>query len=161
MAYPYTHKNRAQGCDQIELHKLGPDGGGGVTFTAVLTTTGVLSTINLPYNAWQLGGSFWATDNSAALTIQVRPWIDHGQTVLGEPTALTQIGSASVVTSISIAAQTLTDGVAFEVLSGTGSLAALIPTHNIFVHGVQVSVTAATALTSGTYDWEIVCVPEA
>lgn len=163
MSYPYPHRNRAQGRDQIEIHKLGDDAGGGASFTAALTTTGVVQTINLPYNGWACGGAFWATDNDAALTIKIRPWVDHKQTVLGNALGLTQPGSATVATALSIASQTDTDGVLFEVVSGTGGLAGLIPESNIFVHGLQVAVTAVTALTNtdGRYDWELVAVPEA
>jgi len=161
MSYPYPHRNRPQG-DPVEIHKLGEDAGGGTAFTAALTTTGVVQTINLPYNAWRCGGAFWATNNDAALTIKVRPWVDHAHTVLGNALAMTEPGSAAAVTGLSIAAQTETAGVVFEVISATGALAYLQPGHNIFVHGLQVAVTAVTALTNtdGTYDWEFVAVPE-
>lgn len=164
MAYPYPHKNRMQGRDNIELHKLGPDEGGGVPFTATLTTTGVLQTINLPYNRWGVDGVIWATGTDRVLTLKIRAWVDHNQTILGPAQFLSQPGSTAATSSITLAAVTTTGAVGklFHVLGGLSGGGATTQQWNDIspIHGLQVAVTAATALTRGTYDWEVVCVPE-
>jgi mRNA-degrading endonuclease toxin of MazEF toxin-antitoxin module len=165
MAYPYKHLNRAQNSDSIELHKLGPDAGGGVAFTASLTTTGVLYTVNLPYNRWGIDGVIWGTGHDRGLSLKVRPWIDHAQTILGPAVFLSQPGSTAAASVITIAAVTTTgaNGAAFHVLGGLSGGGATTQQLDGFspIHGFQVAVTAATALTRGVYDWEVVCVPEA
>jgi hypothetical protein len=165
MAYPYNHRNRSQGVAQIELHKLGPDVGGGVPYTAALTTTGVLYTANLPYNEWKLGAAFWSTGNDRGLSIKVRPWVDHNQTILGPAYALSVPGATAAATVITLAATGAsgTRGMILHVLGGvSGAGASTQQWEKISsIHGVQIAVTAATALTRGTYDWEFVCTPEA
>ena len=164
MPYPYNHRNKSQGVSQIELHKLGPDEGGGVAFTAVLTTTGVLATANLPYNSWKIGGAFWATGHTAALSIKVKPWVDHAQTILGPAYMLSVPGATAAATVVTLAATaTGSAGMVFHVLGGiSGAGAGTQQWEDISsVHGIQVAVSAATALTAGVYDWELACVPEA
>ena len=165
MPYPYNHRNRSQGATQIELHKLGPDEGGGVAVTAELTTTGVNYDINLPYNAWKTGGAFWSTGNDRGLSLKVRPWVDHAQTILGPAYSLSVPGATAAATVITLAATGAagTRGAVFNVLGGiTGAGAATQQWTDISpIHGFQVRVTAATALTRGVYDWEVVCAPEA
>lgn len=164
MAYPYDHRNRSQGVAQIELHKLGPYEGGGVPFTAALTTTGVNQTANLPYNSWKLDGAFWAHEISHGLSIKVRPWVDHEQTILGPAYFLAVPGATAAASVITLAATaTGSRGAVFHVLGGVAGSGAAAQQYDSLspIHGVQVRVTAATALTAGTYDWELVCVPEA
>ena len=165
MAYPYTHKNRAQGADVIELHKLGTDEGTPVTFTAALTTGGVAANANLPYNSWELGFAFWSTGNDRALSIKVYPWVDHAQTILGPALFLAVPGNtaaASVVTLAATGAAT-TRGSVFYVLAGAYAASANAAQKESIpvIHGLKVNVTAVTALTRGTYDWEMVAVPRA
>ena len=164
MAYPYSHRNRAPNATDIELHKLGPKEGGGVAFTAALTTTGVLENVNLPYNAWQIGGAFWSAGHTAALSIKVKPWVDHAQTILGPAYMLSVPGSTAAATVVTLAATaTGSAGMVFHVLGGiSGAGASTQQWEDISsVHGIQVAVSAATALTAGVYDWELACVPEA
>lgn len=161
MAFPYPHRHRAQGRDQIEIHKAGTDSGTPVDATTVSTTTSYTKTINLPYNAWTLGGMFWAAATSAALTLKIRPWIDHDQTLRGNAMALSPYGDSTSATALAIAATTPTDGHAFQVLTATGALAFAGGSNAVLTHGVQVEVTVATAPTTGTFDFEILAVPRA
>lgn len=152
MVYPHRSRNR-HGGDIIEVHEVE------VKPTTISAATNHTYTINLPYNAWTIGGMFWAENNDVALTVQVKPWVDHGQTVLGNALGVTQLGAAAVVTSLSIAATTPTDGVTFEVVAGTGALASLSSDPVVYGHGIQVIVSCATNLTTGEGEVEIIAVP--
>jgi hypothetical protein len=163
MSYPYPHRNRAQGQDQIELHKLGTDSGTGVAHTAALTA-GVSADVNLPYNAWQVNGVFWANNFDENLTLKIFPYVDHSQTISGPAYFLSQPGSTAAASVITLAATaTGSAGAVFHVLGGISGGGATTQQYDNLtpIHGMKVVVTSAgTITTTGTHDWELVCVPE-
>lgn len=164
MSYPYPHRNRVGTKDQVQLYKRGTDEGVGVTHTAALTT-GDEYDINLPYNAWRINGVFWANNFDENLTLKVIPYIDHQQTVDGPAFFLSQPGATAAASVITLAATaTGSAGAMFHVLGGiSGGGATTQQWDDISpVHGLKIVVTSAgTITTTGTYDWEIVAVPEA
>ena len=159
MTYPYTHTNRAQGRDQIELHKLGTDDGTPLSCEVANVTGGYTENINLPYNKWQIGVLVWATGNTSNVALKVKPWVDHAQSIAGNALALSPYGASTSATVITLAATaTGASGVAAQMLSGTGALATLSG-GLIASHGIQVIVT--TGDDTGTFDAELICIPEA
>lgn len=165
MTYPYDHRNRQSGRDLIEIHKRGPDSGEGIAVTTISTTTGDIYDVNLPYNYWQLSGSFWANNFDQDLTIQVIPYVDHNQLIDGPVFALSQPGTTAAATSITLSATpTGSAGAIFHVLGGAVSGGIFTETEQYDgispVHGIKVVVSATVALTTdGTFDWEMVCAP--
>jgi hypothetical protein len=161
MTYPYSHRNRAQGVDPVELHKRGPDGGGGTSINGVVSDS---VDVNLPYNSWQVAGVFWANEYDQDLTIKVVPYIDHDQNIEGPAYFLAQTGNTTATSAITLSATaTGSDGAVFNVLGGasgpidTQQFANIAP-----VHGFKVTVSSTLGVSAGaTMDWEFVCVPEA
>lgn len=162
MSYPYDHRNRAQGRDTIELHKRGDDDGTAVTISGTVSDS---KDVNLPYNSWEVGGAFWASSFDQDLTIKVTPYVDHNQTIDGPAYYLAQTGSTTATSEITLSATaTGSDGMVFHVLGGASGpidvqqFATILPVHGL---KVVVSSTAAITSTSASFDWELVCVPEA
>lgn len=167
MTYPYKHRNRAQGVDQIELYKRGPDSGTGITFTSTAAYSDSTD-VNLPYNEWHVYGVFWASNYDQDVTIQVVPYVDHQQLIDGPAFALSQPGTTPAATSITLSATpTGSAGAIFHVLGGAVSGGIFTETEQYDglspVHGMKVvvSTTAAVTSTSATFDWELVSVPGA
>lgn len=163
MAYPYKHNNRQSGRDLIEIHKRGPDSGEGIAVTTISTTTGDIYDVNLPYNYWQLSGSFWANNFDQDLTIKVIPYVDHAQSIDGPAFFLSQPGNTAATSAITLSATaTGSAGAVLHVLGGVSGGGATTEQWDGIspVHGVKVVVSATVALTTdGTFDWELICAP--
>jgi hypothetical protein len=165
MSYPYPHRNRPSGNDAIELHKRGDDDGTGITISGTLSDS---TDVNLPYNEWHVHGAVWANNIDQDLTVQVIPYVDHGQTIDGPAFALSQPGTAAAANSITLSATaTGSVGAIFHVLGGAVSGGIFSETEQYDglspVHGMKVVVSSTAAVTStgAEFDWELVCVPEA
>lgn len=162
MSYPYPHRNRPQGSDAIELHKRGDDEGGGVTISGTLSDS---KDVNLPYNSWEVGGTVWARNFDQDITIKVVPYVDHDQTVDGPAYYLAQTGSTTAASAITLSATaTGSDGMIFHILGGSPGPIDVQQFPTIMpVHGLKVVVSSTAAITStdASFDWELVCVPEA
>lgn len=161
MAYTFKHRNRAQGADQIELFKAGTDNGTAVS-CSLATGAGYDLVCEVPYNAWHVGGAFWTISNTGNVTLKVKPYVNHQQTILGGAMYMTVLGTTNVVTVITnTATGTGGRGSVFMLIPGGVGGAVKVNSTDLLMtpHGFKVIITAAN--TVGNFDVEMLCVPGA
>jgi len=159
MAYPYDHKIRKTEQETIPFKPIGP-GGTEVNEIAEMATV-TTYTVNPVYGAYRLGLHAWAEGAStSAIDIQVRPWVDHGQTIPGPALNMFEIGSGTMTTVASIAATSGSDGSIWIVVPGDDAAGANPGSSAIAVgpvsHGIAVTVDV-NSNTVGEVDFELIC----
>lgn len=161
MTYPYNHNPKATHSTCMGIHEVAE----AKLFTAALTDAGVSFDVNLPYNLWDCSLGFHTLANSAALSVKVRAWVDGAQTIRTTALSLSPFGATAATTVVTLASTGTsgTRGTIVSLMAGlVGGGATTYQKEKIpIIHGLQITVTAVTALTRGSYTLELLAVPEA
>ena len=164
MPYPYGHRTRKTESECYAFKPLGPDDGAAVggsasnliadmATIATYTVNPLYGTYTAAIHAWAEGA---ATSN---ITIKVRPWVDHGQTIPGAALKMFQIGSSTLVTTVTLAATSLKAGNIWQLIPGNSGAGANPGSVAIGIgpisHGLAVTVDR-NGNTAGKLDFELV-----
>jgi hypothetical protein len=160
VSYPYSHRPRKQSNEVFAFKPLGGDNGNAVSGSAsnqiADMATVMTYIVNPPYGAYKLALHAWGTAQSTSdVEVQVRPWVDHGQTIPGPALKMFEVGSATLVTIATISSNATSDGSIWQLTPGnglTGPIATLGPVSHGF--GVTVDINGNT---TGKFDFELIC----
>jgi hypothetical protein len=164
MSYPYDHRTRQSQPETIPFKPLGADDGeaaGGSASNQIADMATVTTyTVNPIYGMYRLALNAWASGASTSdIEIKVRPWVDHGQTIPGNALKMFELGTATLVTALTIAATSASAGKVMDIVPGNSAAGAnpgtvaqeVGPVPHGF--GVEVDVNSNTG---GTLDFEFV-----
>jgi len=165
MAHPYNHNQFTKDSMPVVTYSPTDDNGVQTPLEISNLTAGDLTfteTVQLRSGIYSLGLNCTVNTPEQAVTLQVRPYVDHAQNRVGNALAISQLGSNAAATALTVAATAT--GVysnAHVIYAGTGALAGLQDTVPL-IHGLQVtiSVTAASATDTGKVGWALIAVPE-
>src|SRR6056297_3699015 len=115
MVYPYDHKTRKTEGETFAFKPLGRDDGeavGGSASNQIADMATVTTyTVNPIYGGYQAAIHVWAEGAATSdCEVKVRPWVDHGQTIPGNALKMFEVGSATLVTTATVAATSTKDG---------------------------------------------------
>jgi len=107
MVYPYAHRHRKTEPECIAFKPIGPGDGqgvGGATSNAFSELATVSTyTVNPIYGAYRACLHAWHNNTTTdAIVLKVRPWVDHAQTIPGPALGMFELGSATIVTALTL-----------------------------------------------------------
>lgn len=165
MAYPYSHRTRKTEPECFPYKPLGPGDGQGVGGSASNQIsdmdTVVTYTVNPIYGQYKVAIHAWhgAQTMVDPITLKIRPWVDHGQTIPGNALNMFELGSATLATAITLSATSVAAGAVVQVVPGAdaaganpGTVAQAIGPSS---HGFGITVNVGTNV-AGTFDFEAV-----
>lgn len=159
MVYPFEHRTRRS---EAECFPFKPIGRGGTFENEIANMATVTTyTVNPIYGAYRLALHAWAEGAATSnIELQIRPWVDHGQTIPGPALKMFEVGSATLVTTATISATSTKDGSIWMAVPGNsgaganpGSVAVNI---GPLSHGIAVTADV-NGNTLGEFDFELVC----
>lgn len=156
--YPYEHRTRKTETETIPFKPIGP-GGTEVNEIAEMATV-TTYTVNPMYGAYRAALHAWASGAAtSSVEVQVRPWVDHNQTIPGPALNMFEVGSATLTTVASVAATSGSDGSIWIIVPGADAAGPNPGTTTVEVgpisHGLAVTVDT-NSNTLGEVDFELV-----
>jgi hypothetical protein len=164
MSYPYAHRTRQTSRECIPFKPLGPDDGEAVggSQTNQISELSTVSTytVNPVYGSYRLALHAWHNSTTtSAIEFKVRPWVDHGQTIPGPALGMFELGTATIVTALTLDATSVASGKIAQIIPGDdaagpnpgSSIAEIGPVS----HGFSVTMDL-NSNTNGTVDFELI-----
>lgn len=158
VVYPYDHRTRQTQPECTPFKPIGQDG----TFENDIATMATVTTYtaNPVYGSYRLALHAWAEGAATSnIEIKVRPWVDHEQTIPGPALNMFEVGSATLVTTATVAATSTKDGGIWVLVPGADAAGPNPGTSTVEVgplsHGFGITVDV-NSNTGGEFDFELV-----